>query len=165
MVQVAAAALACSVSASLALALMHAATARPRHGSCQALITLTSLCMPAWRLSCMPRSRSCSFGWDKGSPYSCRPQFRYTSIPRREGESGASVSPETFPSCSKSLSPCCGSSTSFPHDILRAEGGNKQNICCIRVCSSRRTHILIRHLATYHTAKIQIQFGVYQYIY
>ena len=92
MVQVAAAALACSVSASLALALMHAATARPRHGSCQALITLTSLCMPAWRLSCMPRSRSCSFGWNKGSPYSCRPQFRYTSIPRREGESGASVS-------------------------------------------------------------------------
>ena len=37
---VAAAALACSVLASLALAL-HAATARPRHGSCQTLITLT----------------------------------------------------------------------------------------------------------------------------
>ena len=37
---VAAAALACSVLASLALTL-HAATARPRHGSCQTLITLT----------------------------------------------------------------------------------------------------------------------------
>ena len=36
---VAVAALACSVLASLALAL-HAATARPRHGSCQAFITL-----------------------------------------------------------------------------------------------------------------------------
>ena len=36
---VAVAALACSVLASLALAL-HAATARPRHGSCQALIPL-----------------------------------------------------------------------------------------------------------------------------
>ena len=38
---VAAAALACSVLASLAFALHAASTARPRHGSCQTLITLT----------------------------------------------------------------------------------------------------------------------------